>query len=328
MPSGSPNNSDISMKKPTAVIDKSLLQEVCKQDPKRRNICENILSDRYQIVVAAILVEEVWVNLANRSGKATPEVLEQMKEFMIRCDGSWIDDPLEIAFSELVEGKSIETLPSPKNLIKSFSVLRRDDPAFVGWVTERAKVNKTNVSQRVKMHAGILPPDKFVPVKSGRYFFEQLIRPKFVEMISDPERKRLLLERELGLSFRANHPEKAAEIDKAFDAYSPETFEKYQATLVCIIAAMVYFYAPLCKFGRRGDNNAIKIIGRGNRDQSNNISDEKYVQSALLCERLLTRDQGMHNVMELLTDCGFWKGTSVFINPKKDTMDQISHALV
>ena len=43
---------------------------------------------------------------------------------------------------------------------------------------------------------------------------------------------------------------------------------------------------------------------------------------------LLTRDKGMHNVMMLLKDCGFWDGISVFIDPKKDMEIQISQSLI
>ena len=179
------------------------------------------------------------------------------------------------------------------------------------------------------MQAEILPSDKFASVEDGREFFEKSIRRKFAEMLSDPIRKRKLLERELGLAFRATHPEWSKEIDKAFDSYSPETFEKYQAPLMCIIAGMFYFYAPLCKIvPPDGGDQAVKILGRGFRDQSNNLADQQYVQSALLCDRLLTRDKGMHNVMKLLKECALWDGVSVFIDPKKDIGIQISKILV
>ena len=138
-----------------------------------------------------------------------------------------------------------------------------------------------------------------------------------------------MLEGVLGLTFRANHHGFSKKIDEAFDSYSSETFENYQATLNCIIGAMFYRYAPLCKIVPSGGRNeAIKILGRGFRDQFNNLADERYVQSALLCDRLLTRDEGMHNVMTLLKDCGFWDGISVFIDPKKDMEIQISKALI
>jgi len=318
------------MNKPAAVIDKSLLQAICEQDSKKRSAYFKVLFEHYQVVVTLVLIEEIWVNLAKSHGKTPSSVLKNMKDFLIQQHDFWIDEPLEIAFSELVKGESIMPLPRPpNNLVDSFFKLRPDDPALVKWVNERTELIKSNTRQRVKIYAEILSTEKSALVKNGRDFFEKFIRGKFVEMLSDPTRKRKLLENELGLTFRKNHPEWSNEIDKAFDGYSSDTFEKYQAALMCIIAAMFYFYAPLCKIVSPEDGNQpIKILGRGIGAQSNNLADMRYVQSALLCDRLLTRDKGMHNVMTLLKDCGFWDGISVFIDPKADMQIQIPQKLL
>ena len=266
--------------------------------------------------------------MAKPNKKTPPAVLANLREFLQLHD-SWIADPLEIAFAELVKGESIKPLPRPaNNLERSFAILRPDDPALVSWVTKRYRQTESIIRQRVKEYADILPTDKFASVKNGRELFE-LIRVKFVEMLNHPSKKRKVLEGVLGLTFRANHVEWSKEIDKAFDSYSSETFEKYQATLNCVIGAMFYRYAPLCKIvPSSGSNDATTILGRGFRAQFNNLADERYVQSALLCDRLLTRDKGMHNVMTLLKDCGFWDGISVFIDPKKDLEIQITQNLV
>ena len=317
------------MSKPAAVIDKSLLQAICEQDAaEKRSAYYKILSKHYQVVVALVLVEEIWVNIAKPNEKTPPTVLANMRDFL-RLHDSWIADPLEIAFAELVKGESVKPLPRPaNNLEHSFSILRPDDPALVSWVTERSRQTESIIRQRVNEYTDILPTDKFASFKNGREFFE-LIRVKFVEMLGNSSRKRKMLEGVLGLTFRANHPGLSKEIDKAFESYSLETFEKYQATLNCIIGAMFYRYAPLCKIAPIGDSNeAIKILSRRFRGQFNNLADERYVQSALLCDRLLTRDKGMHNVMTLLKDCGFWDGVSVFIDPKKDLEIQISGSII
>jgi len=315
------------MDKPAAVIDKSLLQAICEQDAEKRSAYYKILSNHYQVVVTLVLVEEIWVNIAKPNEKTPPTVLANLQDFL-RLHDSWIADPLEIAFAELVKGESVKTLPRPaNNLEHSFSMLRPEDPALVNWVTERSRQTESIIRQRVKEYADILPAEKFASFKNGREFFE-LIRVKFVEMLDDPDRKQKMLEGVLGLTFRTNHPGLSKAIDKAFDSYSSATFEKYQATLNCIIGAMFYRYAPLCKIAPASDKNeATKILGRGFRAQFNNLADERYVQSALLCDRLLTRDRGMHNVMTLLKDCGFWDGISVFIDPKKDMEMQISQSL-
>jgi hypothetical protein len=70
-----------------------------------------------------------------------------------------------------------------------------------------------------------------------------------------------------------------------------------------------------------------KFLGRSFDAQRSNLNDEKYVQSALLCSRLATRDEGMRNVMELIKMCGLWNGQVVFIDPKKDVTAEIPRCL-
>ena len=141
-------------------------------------------------------------------------------------------------------------------------------------------------------------------------------------MLSDPSRKRKLLEGVLGLTFRTRHPECSGKIDAAFDNYSLENSDRYHATFNCIMSAMFYYYAPLCKIA-----GTDKIIGRGFKHQKSNLNDEKYVQSALLCARLATRDEGMLNIMELFRASGLWEGQTFFIDPKKDLVTEISARL-
>jgi hypothetical protein len=211
----------------------------------------------------------------------------------------------------LVERQSIEILPKPPpNVMNSFFTLRRDNAALAKWVKERHEKHKSIVRQRVREHAGILNTNKCARVVNEQDFFAKFIRPKFLEMLSDPTRKRKLLEGVLGLTFRIRHPDCSGKIDAAFDNYSLANFDKYHATLNCIMSAMFYFYAPLCKIG-----GTDKIIGRGFKHQKSNLNDERYVQSALLCARLATRDEGMRNVMELFHPCGLWNGQTVSTSP-------------
>ena len=93
----------MNMNKPAAVIDKSLLQAICEQDSAKRSASFKALFERYQVAVTSVLIEEVWVNLANPGGKTPPAVLANMIDFLIRQHGSWIAEPMEIAF--LVVGK-------------------------------------------------------------------------------------------------------------------------------------------------------------------------------------------------------------------------------
>jgi hypothetical protein len=311
--------------RPTAVIDKSILQAVCEQTSDELEACFNMLRRRYVLVVPSILVEEVWVNLARPSPGKDPEVAENMVKCLLHLRDAWIDEPLDISFAELVKRESIEILPQPPaNVMDSFFTLRPDDAALKKWVEERKALHEKIIRERVHDHAQILNSEKCAQVANEQEFFCKFIRPKFVEMLSDSVRKRNLLEKVLGVSFRERHPECEAEIDAAFERFSLETFDKYPATLNCIMSAMFYFYAPLCKI--RGTD---RIIGRGFKHQKSNLNDEKYVQSAMLCKRLATRDEGMRNMMELFRACGLWNGEIVFTKPgpSKNLRSELAAAL-
>jgi hypothetical protein len=311
------------MNKPTAVIDKSLLQAICELPGTKRDLCFNNLLGRYFLVVPEILVEEVWANLANPSARKSFATVSMMVRCLIHLQNGWIAEPLEIAFLELVKHDALKVLPKPDRFVmNSFFCLNPDDAALKKWFSERKKLHEKAIRQRVAEHSRILKTGVFAPVRSEREFFEEFIRPKFAGALSDPVRKRRLLEGVLGLTFRTRHPDCSQEIDAAFYAYSPETFDSYEATRHCIMGAMFYFYAPLCKM-ILPDGKARKILGRGFGDQRSNLNDEKYVESALLCSRLVTRDDGMRNVMELLRGCGLWTGQVVFVDPKKDVATEI-----
>jgi hypothetical protein len=88
------------------------------------------------------------------------------------------------------------------------------------------------------------------------------------------------------------------------------------------MGAMFYFYAPLCKIVLP-DGKDRKILGRSFNDQRSNLNDEKYVQSALLCSRFVTRDEGMRNMMELIKACGLWNGQTVFVDPRENVVAEI-----
>ncbi len=314
--------------RPTAVIDKSMLQAICGQSPDKLDACFNTLFGRYVLVVPSILVEEVWVNRANPSPGKPREVVENMVECLVHLRDAWIEEPLEIAFVEMIERQPIEVLPKPPpSVMNSFSTLPPDNPGLAKWANQRWEMQKKAIEQRLQEQSKIFDTNVAARVGSEREFFDLLIRPKFLDMLADSGRKRNLLELVLGVTFRARYPRRSRDIDAAFEDYSVESFEKYQATFYCIMSAMFYFYAPLCKI-EPTNGGARKLLGRGRGAQRSNLNDEKYVQSALLCARLATRDEGMRNVMELFRACGLWKGETIFVcpNSSQDLAVQISGA--
>lgn len=292
-----------------------MLQAICEQTPAKLDACFNTLLGRYVLVVPSILVEEVWVNLASPSPTKPPGVAESMVACLLHLQDAWIAEPLDIAFAELIMGESIEILPKPPaNVMNSFFTLRRDNTALKKWVKERKELHKTIILQRVHVHAQILNPNECAQVANEQEFIGKFIRPKFVEVLSDPIRKRKLLEGVFGLAFRTRHPGCSKQIDAAFESYSVETFDRYHSAFNCIMSALFYFYAPLCAMPLP-DGGSRKLLGGGFNNQKSNLNDEKYVQSALLCARLATRDEAMKKIMELFRACGLWNGEVIFTNP-------------
>jgi hypothetical protein len=87
------------MNKPTAVIDKSLLQAICELPGDKRDLCFNTLLSRYFLVVPEILVEEVWGNLANPSAGKSLATINMMVRCLLHLQNGWIAEPLEIGSS-------------------------------------------------------------------------------------------------------------------------------------------------------------------------------------------------------------------------------------
>jgi 5-methylcytosine-specific restriction endonuclease McrA len=172
------------MNKPTAVIDKSLLQAICEQAGDKRDLCFNTLLGRYILVVPEILVEEVWANLANPSAGKSLATINMMVRCLLHLRNEWIAEPLEIAFVELVKGDPLEILPKPDSFImNSFFCLDPRDAALKKWFSERKELHKKIIYKRIAEHARTLKADKFASIKSEWEFFEKFIRPKFAEAL-------------------------------------------------------------------------------------------------------------------------------------------------
>jgi hypothetical protein len=47
-----------------------------------------------------------------------------------------------------------------------------------------------------------------------------------------------------------------------------------------------------------------------------------------MCKCLLTRDEGMSNMMQVLKECGLWNGEAIFLDPRQSLSVQIPSLLV
>jgi hypothetical protein len=323
--STAPNSQTV---KPLAVIDNSLFRPICEQpEPVRMQMWSEIAS-RYQLVVPFVLVEEVWKCLAYPEDIPS-QIVAVMAETLYGLHPCWIDEPVAIAFRELVLKEPVRRFPSPPGwVMDALWTLDPTDSKLLAHLAEVRIAKEKRTKEIIAEQESILPEDKFCFVESQKAFFQAYIRDKLLEILGDKNRTKLLLEKVLGRDFRKRHPHDSALIDKAFAEYGRATFAQYPVTLACILAQMFYFYAPLIRIGKEGAPNTRKIIGRSFHDQINNAEDEKYVISAMMCHRLLTCDKGMANIVSGFKECGLWPHGEVVFESRNKFHSMIPSKLV
>jgi hypothetical protein len=311
----------------SAVIDKSLLQAICSEgEPQRVELWRELLS-RYQIVIPFVLVEEVWTNLACPRLKKL-SVIQEMVRALAAMTSCWIEEEMEIVFGELVQNKRRKRLPAaPKAIVKRVLALTANEPGLLEWLDQAEKTRKQAIADRVKSQRDILGEGKFVVIKNEGELFERYVREQFLEIVASPSRKIVLMEKVFGRTFRQRHSNFKRRIEKAFTSYSRATFKHYPITLSYLMAEMFYFYAPLCRIQPKSGLTPRKIIGSKRAEQINNIQDQKYVAGALICDRLLTCDEGMRNLLQIFRAARLWKGEVVYINPNVALGNQIPQLL-
>ncbi len=313
--------------KSSAIIDHSLFQPICAEpESVQVQLWQDILS-RYDLVIPFVLVEEVWKDLAC-PGKKGKDVLHGMARAMYGMSSRWIDDPIEIAFKELVLKETIQTLPNPPQKLREFLFkLDDEDPQLIAFLNNRRVAKEKRIKEVIAEQDSMLPPGTFCFVESKNKFFQVYIRSKFVEILEDPTRTNNLLEKVFGRNFRERYPDHAEKLNSVFSDYNKTTFIQYPMTLHCIMASMFYFYAPIFRIGEKTQSDARKIIGRSFHDQINNVEDEKYVISAMMCQRLLTCDKGMASIMNAFRECGLWEGQVIYLK-RSDLPSQIPSKLI
>jgi hypothetical protein len=315
--------------KSTAVIDKSLFQEICSEpDETQRSFFWNELFNRYQIVIPFVLVEEVWTNFA-KPGTKDPAIVLEMVETLLEMSSCWIDDEVDIVFKELIQKKRLKILPPPaRKVVELLRRLNPNDAVFFAWLDQRRQIKERLIRERAKFQNLILPPGKFLTIKSEKELFQEYVWKLFTEILDSKDGGRNILEKLLGWQFHNRHPNFKRRIEKEFSNYTKDNFKQYPATFYYLTTDIFYFYTPLCRILDPQNPASKKILRRGFKEQLNNPEDQKYVVSARMCERLLTRDEGMSEMMRVIKECGLWNGETVFIDPRQPLRMQIPSLLI
>jgi hypothetical protein len=310
----------------SAIPDNSFLSRVFSHDEAKKR--EGFLSEllkRYSIVVPLILVEEVVIGLARPKNPARAHVARIVAEFLACHSASWIEDDVEIVFQELVLRRPICHFPPlPKELMEKIGELSPNAPDLVAWVESLGKRKHDTVFKKRDFQNGLVPEGSESCFECPAAFMKESIYPFFQVTMRDASAKREMLEAYFGIFFRRRHPDQADKIDSAFESYGLDTLERFPFTTAWLIVHFTYMRAPLVKVGAERQRRSLPcLIGRG-KAQINNDSDEKYVIAAMMCDRILTCDEGMRNVVEAVRASGFWLGQVVYFQPREELTGQIS----
>jgi hypothetical protein len=310
----------------SAVIDKSFFQMICSHEvEEQREDFWQELFKRYQIIVPFILLEEVMVNFVKPVNRKEQLVAERMGGMLEQLKPCWMDEEIEIAYRELVLKSPVTTLPPlSQEFADVMSNLSPDDPDMVKWVERRAVIGKQISANRARYQAKLLAEGDFGVIQRKEDFLGNVIKGEFNKMLKNPKSKMEMLEIILGNAFRQRHSERSTEITAAFERYTFITSNNYPVTTGCILARLTYNLAPLFKIGRNGDRSLPKILGRNAKEQRNNLADEKYVASGLMCDRVITCDRGMKTVLELFEAARLWQVKVVFFQRHRGLMDQMA----
>ena len=98
---------EINPTKPTAVIDMSVLREICEQEPNLRQTTWDCLANRYQLVLPFALVEEAvcqWLADASPSAEGIAGVVAHYPQL-------WMEDIHEIIGRELLDRRLSGKVP-------------------------------------------------------------------------------------------------------------------------------------------------------------------------------------------------------------------------
>jgi hypothetical protein len=308
---------------PSAVIDKSLLQEICGRSDAEVREYLAVLCVKYQLVVPVILLEETLVSVA--SSRRPNASVERLAEVLVQLRSCWMDDVYEIAYRELVEREQLKHLPPPpREFAERLLKLKKDDRALEEWLAERERDKAATITQRRAAQAQMIASGDFRLVEDEASLACSLTST-LGRILRSEARKNELLETILGQCFRARHQENQDGIDTAFRTFTADTFTRYPLTLNCLAARLFYVWVPLIRI--RAPTAQGRILGRGKQEQWNNLEDEQYVIAGMTCQRLLTRDSGMAKLMGVMNAGRLTKCQALLVDRALPSPESLAQSL-
>lgn len=298
--------------KPRAVIDMSVLEEICREPS--REIRENTwkyLTETYQLVFPIVLVEEAVCKWLKTDGIPPNHVIELVGRIN-GCWRLWLDDIHNITARELLEGQLPNSLP-PAGLgfVNTALALKHGTQGARQWLQNRKGEAKSieTARRQSKKQALQHKPKKQSEVLNETALFVDVLVPFVHWLTSNPANGRGCVENMIVSLLRRRFPALSQQFTAAVDELLSPRWGQFYLTIGILLARVAYLAAPLFvlqqpRFGKPGPFLEI---------HRNDRTDEEYVTSAFLCQRLLTQDLGMARIMAAFEDGGFWKGKTVFL---------------
>lgn len=309
------------MIRPTTVVDKNWWQRICE----RPEIADTAIATLVQKAIPCTpvaLIEEVIANRFQPGRDQT--VVARMIQAILGVKSGWIDAPSAIVFKELVKRERIENIGLPENKAKLFTeaLLNPTDATFDlnTWMSERFREKQRRRDVRKTLHERlqkIVPERLLTPPDLETFAHNTVVFLKVI--MGRTTTKELMLRTYVGVEWEHQHSAEVAEINEAFICLDYPQLLKFPATHSYLLTNLLYDLARITKIGlpQKGKSNPQVLSGSAINDSE----DQQYLASALLCDRLLTCDAGLHQMANVFQEGRLWKGTSVFI--PRDKVDQL-----
>ncbi len=295
--------------RPTAVIDMSVLREICEQEPNLRQAAWDCLGDRYQCVFPFALVEEAFCQWV--AADCSP-LKEGIAGEVAHRPQLWMEDVHNIVSGELLDQRLPEKLPGCSPQVRDqILALKKGDAGALAWLAmRRAEAEAIECGRRElkkEFLCRLAEEDRHLDTEGD--LFRKIVVPFFRDLTSAANDQMPLVDRCLSERLKERRPGLAEKYDEAFSELLSGRWTQFYLTAGLLQVRFAYVAAPLTivegpRFGPTGSFIKISL---------NDPRDEEYIISALLCQRLLTQDLGMARIMAAFEDGGFWSGKTVYL---------------
>jgi hypothetical protein len=297
------------MDKPTAVIDKCLLQPICALEDKTRSRFLRFLMEHFTIYATPMLIEETAANYYRPTRKTPKDLAAKMLGAILRF--RLMEHPLELVYQEVILRRVISTgFDLNPTMAGKYRRWMTDPDAYLAELEQlflrRYQGKRKKLDDRKQFQGPFKDPanpdalnfpDDAAFVRYGKGFLEA--------MFTEPRSRATRFFGYVCRRVNEWHPEASPQTVRAFSALALADLGRIPFTHDLLLACLLYLSAPVARIGPEQARKSTPPVLPD--DQINNEEDEEYVTSAVLCDYLFTCDRGMHRMAGLLNPACLFK---------------------